>query len=283
MLSFAGYDISTLVLERFRLDGGAMFGSVPKTLWQRRIQADELNRIQLATRVLLLKGHGRSIAIDLGCGTKFKEKERQIYAIEPISTAPLSEQLQAARPDLGPLTDIILTHLHFDHAGGVAVATPDGPPSLTFPHARIHVQRANYEVAQMPGLRERASYLPENIAPLAAANLRLLSDGEEILPNIRGHIVNGHTRGMQWIQIGTGANSIVYVADLIPTAHHIPVPYVMGYDLCAETSMNEKQSFLARASDENWRLVFEHDAETPAATVKRDDRSNYALNEVVPL
>lgn len=282
MLSFAGYDISSLVLERFRLDGGAMFGSVPKTLWQKRIEADAQNRIQLATRILLLKGHGHSVVIDLGCGTKFPEKEQQIYAIEHLSNAPLPEQIAAARPDLGPITDVILTHLHFDHAGGITTLA-DSNPQLTFPAARIHLQRANYEVAKSPGPRERASYLEQNVQPLAAASLRLLDDGETILPGIIGHVVNGHTRGMQWIQIGTGEDTIAFPSDLIPTAHHIPLPYVMGYDLCASTSIEEKERFLVRAVDERWRLVFEHDAETAAATVKRDERGSFALRDRVSI
>ncbi len=283
MLSFAGYDISTLVLERFRLDGGAMFGSVPKTLWERRIAPDDKNRIQLATRIMLLKGHGHSVAVDLGCGIKFGEKERGIYAIEPLSAAPLGEQLAAARPDLGPLTDIILTHLHFDHAGGITTSAAEGQLALTFPEARVHLQRINFELAQKPGPRERASYLPENVLPLSRAKLNLLNDGEQILPEIIGHVANGHTRGLQWLQIGTGMGAIAYPSDLIPTAHHLAVPYVMGYDLCAETSMNEKEKFLVQAVAERWRVVFEHDVDTAASTVRIDDRGNFTLDELVSI
>ncbi len=271
MLSAGGYDISFLVFDNFRLDGGAMFGSVPKTLWSKVIDADEKNRIPLVCRGLLLKGHGRTVLVDVGCGTKWSEKERAIYAIENLLTA---EQVKTAA---GEVTDLILTHLHFDHAAGATDFDADGVSQLRFPDANIFVQNANWQNARNPGPREKASYLAHSIDPLEKGKLNLVEDGATILPEISVHIVNGHTKGMQWVKIGSGDNVVVFAADLIPTSHHIPVPYVMGYDLCAETSMKEKERFLKDAVNGKWQIVFEHDSKVPSGRVTQDARGAFVL------
>lgn len=277
----AGYEVSMVVTDYFRLDGGAMFGSVPKTLWSKRIEPDDANRIPLACRVLVLKGHGKIILVDVGCGTKWKEKERGIYAIEHLLSGAAGAGAVGAglASVFAGATDIILTHLHFDHAGGISTQNADGSAGLTFPQARVYLQQDNWSHANHPGVRERASYLEENIRPLESADLRLVDDGQEIIEDIRVFRINGHTRGMQWILIGQGSDAIAYAADLIPTSHHLPVPYVMGYDICAETSMREKEAFLEQAVTDGWRVMFEHDRLCPMARVARDARGAFCVGE----
>jgi glyoxylase-like metal-dependent hydrolase (beta-lactamase superfamily II) len=244
---------------------------VPKNLWSKRISPDELNRIQLCCRVMLLEGEGRKILVDVGSGNKWSEKLRAIYDIKQTFTGLLSEKFTG-------ITDVILSHLHFDHGGGVTQRVND-EIVLTFPDANVYLQRANYEQALNPGVREKASYLPEHVLPLKNAKLKL-SDGEsEILPGIRVARVDGHTVGMQYVLIGNGQGGLVYPADLIPTAHHLSVPYVMGYDMCAATSIREKEKFLERAVSEGWTIVFEHDADTAAATVTKDERGDFVVRE----
>lgn len=270
------YTVSTFVPDRFRLDGGAMFGSVPKVLWSRKIAADEQNRIQLACRVLVLQDGARRILVDVGMGRKWSEKEVGIYAIEYGAAGPI----ETAVPGV---TDVILTHLHFDHGGGVTHRTAAGEVKLSFPQAKHYLHRSNWEIARKPGLRERASYLKDHVEPLAQADLVLVGNGDEILPDISGHISNGHTQGLQWILIDGGENKIAYPADLIPTSHHLSVPYVMGYDLCAQVSMQEKEAFVRRAVEENWIIVFEHDAEVAAARIKFDEKGQPVVREQVAL
>ena len=269
MLVIGRYRIRSVVLDLFRLDGGAMFGSVPKTLWSRLIPADEKNRIQLCCRVLVVEDGDRRILIDCGMGRKWRDKEREIFAIEHLTD-------NGAADVLGSPTHIILTHLHFDHAGGITSAGSDGHPALTFPNAEVFVSRKNYDHARNPGVRERASYLAENIAPLAAGKLRLTEDNEEILPGITVQQFHGHTPGLQIVTITDGGRSLVYLADVIPTAHHIQVPYVMGYDLCAQTSMDEKSRLLTQSAP-GTIFVFEHDNDTIGGTISLSEEKKFRL------
>lgn len=249
-----------------------MFGSVPKVLWSRAIPADEANRIPLACRLLLLEGHGRKILVDTGMGTDWSPKERGIYAIEPLLELPLADYC-------GDVTDIILTHLHFDHAGGIS-RLHEGCNISAFPNAKIHLSRTNFDHAQKPSVRERASYLPRILEALEGGELHWCEDGEEVFPGIRVHQVCGHTDGMLWVQIGEGSGSVVYPSDLLPTAHHLPLPYVMGYDMCAATTLKEKEAFLRRAEAEDWIVVFEHDAETAAVTVGKNAKGQFEARRV---
>ncbi|MCB0346172.1 MAG: MBL fold metallo-hydrolase [Bdellovibrionales bacterium] len=270
------YEVSTLVCDHIALDGGAMFGSVPKTLWERAIPADARNRISMACRLMLIKGSDRTFLVDLGCGDKWSDKDREIFAISSVLDMPLTEVV-------GPVTDVIVTHLHFDHVGGISQRTAAGDLELCFPDARIHCSRKNLEHARKPGIRERASYLRENIDVLDSANLSLTEDGDEIAPGITVHQANGHTHGLQWVKVSDGSNSCVFPSDLMPTAHHVSVPWVMGYDLCAETSMREKEQFLEQAASQGWTVVFEHDRDTAAGVIERDERGRYRLKSAISL
>lgn len=275
-MKIGDYDISVCVVDRLWLDGGAMFGAIPKTLWSKRTPVDEKNRIQLACRLLVIKSNNRTILVDSGTGTKWSDKEREIYAIKHVS----EESLHSRIPNV---TDLVLTHLHFDHAGGVSYRTNDGLTELSYPGALHYINKTHLEHARNAGVREQASYLAENIIPLGAAKLRLTNDGEEIFPGITVHQADGHTRGLQWLLIESGQQKLAYPSDLIPTAQHVPVPYVMGYDLWAEKSMTEKESFLKRAVSEQWVVVYEHDPEIAASYITVDDRGRFAAGKSVEI
>ncbi len=271
----SGYTITLITAERFRLDGGAMFGSVPKVLWDKRIAGDEANRIQMCCNVLLLEGHGRRILVDLGMGRKWSEKEQAIYAIEYSSDGPL----EILAPNV---TDLLLTHLHFDHVGGISRRNANGTLEPAFPGAKLLLSARNYEHARNCGVRERASYIPENVDLVEVYDYRLTHHGEEVLPNIRVYYSNGHTHGLQWILIGKGEGAMAFPSDLIPMSHHLPIPYVMGYDLNAETAMREKAEFLKLALSQNWIVVFEHDPVVPVATLI-EEKGRAAIGKQVVL
>ena len=271
-MHFGRFEIYAHNFGDFRLDGGSMFGSVPKNLWSRRIAADDQNCIALCTRALLIKAGDRLVLVDTGMGDKWSDKEREIYAIKPNpSPLPVS-------PD--QITDLVLTHLHFDHAGGVSYRQ-GAELKLTYPAARVHLQRANLQNAKQPSVKERASYLVENYQPLEKSELNLVEGSCEVLPDLWVHQVNGHTLGQQWIEVRDGSQSIAFPTDLIPTAHHLPVPFHMGYDACASTLLSEKQSFLERAAAHKWIVVFEHDLDTAACTVKLGSKGHFEPDKLV--
>jgi glyoxylase-like metal-dependent hydrolase (beta-lactamase superfamily II) len=268
-MKIGAFTISEVIFGHFRLDGGCMFGSVPKNLWSRSIPGDTENCISLACRSLLIDIGARRFLVDVGMGDKWSDKQRQIYGIK-------NTPKESWGFDPKSVTDVILTHLHFDHAGGITSPTPDGGVELSFPDATIHLQKANWEHANNPTLKDRASYLPENVKPLAKAKLSLYEGTSEIVPGLVVHRVDGHTKGQQWIEITDGSDKLFFATDLIPTAHHVPLAYHMGYDVCAETLLLEKHSFLERARTENALLCFQHDADTAAVRVTMNDRGQYA-------
>ena len=264
------YQVSAVVPTRFRLDGGAMFGSVPKALWSKKIVADEDNCIPLCCRVLVLESKSRRILVDLGSGQKWDEKHRRIYNFSYHPGGPLHKLV----PDV---SDIIITHLHFDHVGGVSYLNADGELLLSYPEATHHIQKENWALAHAPGPRERATYLSENITPLLNAKLNLLDGDSEILPGIEVVRSNGHTRGLQWVIVRAKDQTLVCPSELMPTAHHVSVPYVMGYDLHAEQTMKDKQSLAEQAVAEKWLLFFGHDRQTAAGVLALDDKGRFVL------
>ena len=277
MLTIGEYSVSVLVSHQFALDGGAMFGAVPKTLWQKKIAADDRNRIPLVTRILVLRSAERLVVVDVGCGGKWNEKERDIFAIRPLLSRPLHEVLNG-------VTDVVLTHFHFDHSGGVSYLDDAGNVRLSFPDATHYVQSEHWQYAVQPLIREKASFIEANIAPLRDARLSLTEDGQEILPGVSVHKFHGHTRGYQAVRVTDGTSTVAFPSDLVPTAHHVPVVWLMGYDICAERTVSEKQSFLQHAADENWLLVFAHDKDTEAGRVGLQDSGKFELirSEQVP-
>lgn len=278
-LKIGPYEAFAVPTGYFGLDGGAMFGTVPKVLWEKTNPADSQNRIQMEARALLLKSPGRNVLIDAGNGKDFVEKYgdklgpkfASLYGIESAGNgAPpitLEKSLAAAGLTVEDITDVILTHLHFDHAGG-ATAFRDGKVQAQFPNARYYVQSANLETAQKPNIREKASYLAANFEPLLQAGvLQTLEGAQDLLPMISVGISNGHTRGQQWVKVSDGKTTLVYCGDVIPTSTHVRLPFVMGYDLEPLTLIEEKKSILEQAAKEGWYLYFEHDPYCDCAQV----------------
>jgi glyoxylase-like metal-dependent hydrolase (beta-lactamase superfamily II) len=253
-----------------KLDGGAMFGVVPKPLWERRIPADERNRIPLAMRCLLVETPDELVLIETGAGNKENEKFVGIYGLETEPPAGLDapDRLQAAivhagftPADVGVVID---THLHFDHAGGNTYRDAEGQVRLSFPNARYHVQRGEWEYAHWRNERIQASYLPHNFDPVQEAGRLTLTDGEsEIVPGISVIRTPGHTPHHQSVLVRSGGETACYLADLVPTMAHVPLPWIMGYDVEPLVTLESKRNLLARAAEEDWLLVSTHDAATP--------------------
>lgn len=271
------YTLYAVETGRFRLDGGAMFGIIPKPLWERYAPADERNRIQLNMRCLLLEGNGRLILIDNGLGDKFDDKFRDIYAVDH-DYAELHRSLHRLGFAVADITDVILTHLHFDHCGGSTRRIGDRL-EVVFPNATFHVQRRHWEWARQPNLRERASFLLENLEPLGASGqLRLVDGPGEIFPGVFVEVVNGHTEAQQIVRIEGPEGTLVFVADLIPTTAHMRPVWNMGYDIRPLVTLEEKLAFLDRAEANGWHLFFEHDPEVAVVSLHRPGREVAAIH-----
>lgn len=277
-MTLAGYQIDLIEAGRLRLDGGAMFGIVPRPLWERRIPPDDRNRIPLAMRCLLLRGRGRTILVDTGVGHKSDPKFEDIYAVDHEHSTLLGS-LGAIGVAPEDVTDVILTHLHFDHAGGATTESASGDPVPTFGNARYYVQRAHWEWAHASP-REGASFLAENMEPLEAAGQLVLLDGDDApWPGLALHVVDGHTHGQQLVRVYEGERSLLYAADLVPTVAHVPLLWVMAYDVEPLKTLAEKERILGLAADGEWTVVFEHDPELASARVVRTDRGFEAIDE----
>lgn len=256
-----GMSVSTVLAGRIRLDGGAMFGVVPKPLWERRIPADERNRISLAMRCLLVETDGRRILIDTGIGNKESEKFRGIYG---VANEGRPTRLENELRELGvapeEIDTVLLTHLHFDHAGGATVREPDGAVRPAFPNATYLVRRGEWEFAHQDNERIQASYLAHNMDPLEQAGVVEFLDGDaEVAPGVRTIRTAGHTPHHQSVLIEAGDTTLLYLADLVPTSAHVPLPWIMGYDVEPLVTLEVKREWLTRAGQEGWALVFEHD------------------------
>jgi len=253
----------------FGLDGGAMFGVVPKPLWEKTNPPDERNRIKLALRPLLIITPKERILIDTGIGDKYDQKFADRYRIERLDN--LHNSLKNNGLDERDISMVILTHLHFDHCGG-STRNEGGKIVPTFPNARYFVQEAEWNEALNPNRRSRASYLPENFLALKeAGQLELLNGSVEILPGIELIHTGGHTRGMQIVKISSGSQTALFWSDMIPTRGHIPVPYIMGYDLYPLDSMEQKEKLLRQAIAEGWISFLEHDPEVVAGRISSDN------------
>ena len=260
------FRIHTLEAGMQRLDGGAMFGVVPKPLWEKRIPADERNRIPLAMRCLLVETPDALVLIDNGSGNKENDRFNDIYGIDNRSSdeerwpTRLEEALASVgfKPDD---VDIMLdTHLHFDHAGGNTRREPDGMIALSFPRARYLVQRGEWDWAHVRNERIQASYLPLNFDPvMSAGRLELLEGNVTVVPGIEVYRTPGHTPHHQSVLIRSQDETACYLADVMPTSAHLPLPWIMGYDVEPLVTLESKRSLVARARQENWLLVFEHD------------------------
>jgi len=269
-MKIGNYELFAIETGQFALDGGAMFGVVPKVLWSKTNPADDRNRITLMMRALLIVSDGRKILVDTGAGTKLPAKFQEIYGIDN-SQYSLVNSLRRYQVDVSDVTDVIITHLHFDHTGG-ATTLENGVVKPTFPNAIYYIQRKQFEWGLNPSERDKASFFAENFLPLQEAKQLQILEGEcELFPGISLIVVNGHTPSQQLVKI-SGETTLVYCADLIPTSSHIPIPYVMGYDLYPLTTIEEKKKLLTQAEKEQWILYFEHDPFTEAVNLKMTDK-----------
>jgi glyoxylase-like metal-dependent hydrolase (beta-lactamase superfamily II) len=276
-----GWRIHAIQAGGQQLDGGAMFGVVPKPLWERRIAADERNRIPLGMRCLLLEHPSGLILIDTGAGNKENAKFHDIYGLENTGAngrTALEDGLAQldVRPD--DIDLVINTHLHFDHAGGNTYIDDAGHVRVTFPRARYFVQRGEFHYATHTNERTAASYFERNYVPLhTSGQLELVDGDQEIVAGVRVLRTPGHTPDHQSILIQHDGATACYLGDLIPTRAHLPLPWIMGYDVEPLVTLESKRHLLAQAQAENWLVIFEHDATTPWGTVTHDGKS-YTLS-----
>ena len=263
-----------------KLDGGAMFGVVPKPLWERRIPADARNRIQLGMRCLLIEHDAGLILIDTGAGNKENAKFHDIYGLENAGRdgrTALEDAIVEAGFTIDDIAIVISSHLHFDHAGGNTYRNAGGEVLPSFPRARYIVQRGEYEYATHTNERTAASYFPPNFEPVRAAGQLELVDGErEIVPGVRVIPTPGHVPFHQGVLIESAGERAFFLGDMAPTAAHLPLPWIMGYDVEPLVTLETKRVILRRALVEEWLVVFEHDATTAWGRVV-DDGKAYGL------
>ncbi|GAB4038234.1 MBL fold metallo-hydrolase [Spirosoma jeollabukense] len=262
--------LQTLDTGLFKLDGGAMFGVVPKPLWQKLNPADEQNRCTWAMRCLLYESDGNVLVVDTGIGTKQDAKFFGHYDLHGDAT--LLDSIRKAGYSETDVTHVLLTHLHFDHVGG-AVKRDDGRLTPVFPNATYWTHPAHWDWAVNPNPREKASFLRENILPLQeSGQLQFLTEKPLPFTAIDLLYVDGHTEKMTLPVFTLNGKTVAYMADLIPSSAHVPLPYVMSYDVRPLLTMDEKARILTKAAEENWILVFEHDPITEAATIEMTEK-----------
>ncbi len=247
----------------FRLDGGSMFGVVPKALWARLSPPDEDNRIPLQTNCLLLEGGGRRVLVETGYGAKWGDKDRAIFGMQDRSVLDALAEL-GVRP--GDIDAVIVTHLHFDHAGGLTHLGDDGQAVSSFPRAEVIVQRQEWEDALANRSTMTRTYLRSHLDPVAA-QLRLVDGEQEVLPGIHVWPMIGHTFGQQAVRFADAAGTVCFPGDVMPTVSHVGAAYNMAYDILPYTNLQSKAALLARAAAEGWRLVIDHEPGRPVVRV----------------
>lgn len=254
----------------FHLDGGPMFGVVPRQIWSRLYQPDQRNRVRLAMRPLLLEARSRWILIDTGIGDKFNEKLNDIYGVE--RTPKLEDQLAEAGVSAKDISVVINTHLHWDHAGGNTISNGNGGWEPAFPNARYVVQRGEFDFATDLNERTRGSYRAEDYVALQKLGLFDFADGDtSVMEGVRVIRSGGHVPFHQCVLLESGRNHAFFLGDLIPTHAHLPLPYIMGYDLEPLVTLARKREYLTRAEQEEWLLFFVHDPETACGRIEARD------------
>ncbi|HHN46847.1 MAG TPA: MBL fold metallo-hydrolase [Planctomycetes bacterium] len=283
-IDLGGVSVLPLRGGAFRLDAGAMFGMVPKVLWQQHVSIDENNRTALACNVPLVRIGGSVLVIDTGCGDKWDAKSREMYAMEGGS---LCDALRACGVSPEDVTHVVLTHLHFDHAGGLtrwADASDAGCPVLNYPRAVFFVQKAEWDAALKPSELTRRTYLRENLEPLASSGrLRILDGGAAVLPGVSVLLTGGHSPGHQAVRI-EGAERVMYhPGDLLPLSHHSRPAWIPAYDCDASVSLEAKKSLFARAAEEDAIVWTAHDPAAPAVSLALADGGRGFCCAAVPL
>ncbi|MCZ6918268.1 MAG: MBL fold metallo-hydrolase [Gemmatimonadetes bacterium] len=272
-----GLRCHTLEGGRQWLDGGAMFGVVPKPLWSRRIEPDERNRIPLGLRCLLVEHPDGLVLVDTGIGNKENEKFREIYGVENEGRkgpTQLDDALREAGFGAEDVRWVVNTHLHFDHAGGNTMIGAGGEAQIAFPNATYVVQAGELEFGGQTNERIAASYLPRNFAPISeAGRWRLLDGNVQILPGIMAMVTPGHVPHHQSVLVSDGGETACFLGDLVPTTAHLPLPWIMGFDVEPLVTLENKRGLLDKAEAEGWLLVFEHDPEHGLGRVVRGRKS----------
>ena len=258
-MKFGEYRVEIIPDCEFRLDGGAMFGVVPRNLWAKVAPPDEQNRIRMNMNCLFIEGAGEKILIDTGIGDKWSDKHRTMYGIERQRS--FDDSLKAiAGVSSSDITVVINTHLHFDHAGGNTRLDESGKAIPSFPNARYFISRAEYEHAEEPSERDRASYFADNWRPVKeSGQLELKSGDYEVVPGLRMETYAGHNRSMQCARLETDGQTLFAFADLVPTWAHVPFAWVMGYDLYPVETVEAKKKLIPQAANETWTCLFYHD------------------------
>lgn len=263
---------------RFKLDGGSMFGIVPKPLWEKIAPADERNRIQNGTNCLLVRTANHLILVDTGYGTKMSEKERDIYA---MTGTTIVDSLAAIGVSAGDIDLVILSHLHFDHAGGATVMDLEGHVYPTFPRARYFVQRGEWEDALNGYATMTTTYREENYVSLRENDVLTLLDGDRaICDGVRVQVTGGHTRSHQMVFFESGSETVVFAGDILPMTTHLRAPYNMGYDLNPYDTMVQKLKLLAMAAAKGWILIWDHDPDLAAGRVVAEGKDRYRIEPV---
>ena len=280
-MKFGDYRVEVISDCEFRLDGGAMFGVVPRNLWSKTCPPDEQNRIRMNMNCLFIEARGERILIDTGIGDKWSEKHRKMYGIDRQRS--LDESLHAfAGVGSAEITIVVNTHLHFDHAGGNTKVDQAGKAIAAFPNARYLVSRAEYEHAEAPSERDRASYLPENWRPLKETGQLELTEAEyEVLPGLRMETHAGHNRSMQCARLKQGDETLFGFADLVPMRAHVPFAWIMGFDLYPVETLEAKKKLLPQAAREGWTCLFYHDPDQALARIVEEDGKLRAVEATV--
>lgn len=268
---FGDYRIEIVPDAEFYLDGGAMFGVVPRNLWSRFCPPDEQNRIRLNMNCVFIDSGSERILIDTGIGEKWSTKHREMYGIRRRRALPDSlRSITGFAPEA--VSVVVNTHLHFDHAGGNTSPGPEGSCVATFPNARYLVSRGEFEHAEKPGERDRASYLPENWRPLKQTGQLELKDANyEVVPGLRMETYPGHNRTMQCWRLEQGGQTVFGFADLVPMRAHVPYAWIMGYDLFPVETVEAKKRLLPQAAREGWHCLFYHEPDEPLCRIIEED------------
>lgn len=269
------FELTALSDGIYHLDGGALFGIVPKVLWSRRVKADEKNLVPVGLNSVLVRTGEKNILIETGIGNKLNQKMIEIYG----QPAELLDRLSAVGLSPDDIDIVINSHLHFDHAGWNTIRR-NGTIVPTFPKATYYVQEGEWKHAH-EGQRDSVSYLHENYDPLVeSGQMKLLKGNQQIVPGISVEVFPGHTRNMQAILIQSGGKTACYISDLIPTSAHIEVNWGMSFDLYPLETIESRKRYYARALPENWLTLFTHDPEVPWAYVQKDERGKLAAKSV---
>ena len=275
------YDLYSVETSEFGLDGGAMFGIIPKPVWEKKVPADELNRVNMVTRSLLLVSDEKKILIDTGNGTKWEEKYKQIYD-NNTDQYNIEKSLGKYGFSSEQITDVICTHMHFDHIGG-NTKIKFGEVVPTFPNAKYWISEENWKLANHPSQKDAGSFIENDWKVLSENQMIEIIDGREpFIEGIETFVTHGHTPGLLHPIVSDGSNKLFYGADIFPMAAHIPIPWVMAYDVQPVLTMEEKQKLLQKMEREDWILFFEHDPHIQACTVHKSDK-HYKLNKRIQI